>query len=33
MITETAINTGEKTLMNYMLRPVYVALNRAFGER
>ena len=33
MITEAAINTGQKTLMNYMLRPVYVALNRAFGER
>ncbi len=33
MITEAAINTGQKTLMNYLLRPVYVALNRAFGER
>ncbi|MCG8547438.1 MAG: HlyD family type I secretion periplasmic adaptor subunit [Alphaproteobacteria bacterium] len=33
MITEVAINTGQRTLMNYLLRPVYVALNRAFGER
>ncbi len=33
MITEAAINTGEKTLMNYLLRPVYVAMDRAFGER
>ena len=33
MIAEVAINTGERTLLEYLLRPVYVALDRAFGER
>lgn len=33
MIAEVAINTGQKTLLNYLLRPVYVALERSFGER
>lgn len=33
MIAEVAINTGEKTLLKYLLRPVYVALDRSFGER
>jgi HlyD family type I secretion membrane fusion protein len=33
MITEVSIYTGEKTLLSYLLRPVYVAFDRGFGER
>jgi HlyD family secretion protein/adhesin transport system membrane fusion protein len=33
MIAETDINTGERTVLEYLLKPVYVSLNKAFGER
>lgn len=33
MITEVAINTGERTFLSYMIRPVVLAAERAFTER
>jgi membrane fusion protein, adhesin transport system len=33
MITEVSINTGERTFMSYMIRPVILAAERAFTER
>lgn len=33
MITEVPINTGSRTFLSYLLRPVVVAADRAFGER
>jgi HlyD family secretion protein/adhesin transport system membrane fusion protein len=33
MITEVAINTGNRTFLSYLIRPVVVAAERAFGER
>lgn len=33
MITEVAINTGERTFLSYMIRPVLLAAERAFTER
>ncbi|MEM9684903.1 MAG: HlyD family type I secretion periplasmic adaptor subunit [Pseudomonadota bacterium] len=33
MITEVAINTGERTLLSYLVRPVLLATDRAFSER
>jgi len=33
MITEVSINTGERTFLSYMIRPVLLAAERAFTER
>ncbi len=33
MVVQADIRTGAKTLLEYLLRPVYRSLNRAFSER
>lgn len=33
MIVDVDITTGERSLLRYLLRPVYESLDRAFGER
>jgi len=33
MITEVAINTGERTFLSYLVKPVLLATERAFSER
>lgn len=32
MLVEASVHTGERTVLHYLLRPVYQALNRAFQE-
>lgn len=32
MLVEVSVNTGERTLLHYLLRPAYEAVNRAFHE-
>ena len=33
MVVQADIKTGAKTLLEYLLRPVYRSLDRAFSER
>ena len=33
MVTEIDINTGERTVLEYLLRPIFVSLNTALSER
>ena len=33
MVTEVNIITGERTLLRYLLRPIFQSLDRAFSER
>ena len=33
MTVEADVNTGERTLLEYLLKPIYVSFSEAFGER
>jgi hypothetical protein len=33
MVVDAAINTGSKSVMQYLLKPVYRGLDGAFSER
>jgi HlyD family secretion protein/adhesin transport system membrane fusion protein len=33
MTVQADIQTGERTLLQYLLKPVYVSLDQAFSER
>ena len=33
MTVDVDVNTGERTLLRYLLRPVYESMDRAFVER
>jgi HlyD family secretion protein/adhesin transport system membrane fusion protein len=33
MTVDIDVNTGDRTLLRYMLRPVYASMDRALAER